>query len=388
MSVARGRSRARRRAVLWRWRFMLVTATLTAGVAGYLVASGMPPRYETAARMLVGPLGGEAKVVRASGPLAETYARLATTRRLLDATARRVGVRPADVEVQAETNAVTRLLTLRVSSADARIAARFANAHATALARLSRRPTAGAARAGRLVLVDRAADGGRRMGIAPLAVAVLAGLAGLLIAALLASLFDRTDDAITSPEDVETATGMPCVGVLTRGAMRAARAGDGAFEAGSATSAAAQFGVLAAKLGAERGHSLLLISLHGDPSAVARSLAAALTYQGARVALVDVGAQNGATPDGSAVNGSAVRLAEGELHDLGCDADVVVLHAARPERSPTTLTWARAAGGTVLVAERTRTMAQDLRSTTDTLRLVGAPIVGTVLADPPGPLGG
>ena len=388
MSVARGRSRARRRAVLWRWRFMLVTATLTAGVAGYLVASGMPPRYETAARMLVGPLGGEAKVVRASGPLAETYARLATTRRLLDATARRVGVRPADVEVQAETNAVTRLLTLRVSSADARIAARFANAHATALARLSRRPTAGAARAGRLVLVDRAADGGRRMGIAPLAVAVLVGLAGLLIAALLASLFDRTDDAITSPEDVETATGMPCVGVLTRGAMRAARAGDGAFEAGSATSAAAQFGVLAAKLGAERGHSLLLISLHGDPSAVARSLAAALTYQGARVALVDVGAQNGATPDGSAVNGSAVRLAEGELHDLGCDADVVVLHAARPERSPTTLTWARAAGGTVLVAERTRTMAQDLRSTTDTLRLVGAPIVGTVLADPPGPLGG
>lgn len=170
--------------------------------------------------------------------------------------------------------------------------------------------------------------------------------------------------------------------------MRAARAGDGAFEAGSATSAAAQFGVLAAKLGAERGHSLLLISLHGDPSAVARSLAAALTCQGARVALVDVGAQNGATPDGSAVNGSAVRSAEGELHDLGCDADVVVLHAARPERSPTTLTWARAAGGTVLVAERTRTMAQDLRSTTDTLRLVGAPIVGTVLAEPPGPLGG
>jgi capsular polysaccharide biosynthesis protein len=388
MSVARGRSRARRRAVLWRWRFMLVTATLTAGVAGYLVASGMPPRYETAARMLVGPLGGEAKVVRASGPLAETYARLATTRRLLDATARRVGVRPADVELQAETNAVTRLLTLRVRSADARVAARFANAHATALARLSRRPSAGAARAGRLVLVDRAAGGGRRMGIAPLAVASLAGLAGLLIAALLAILFDRTDDAITSPEDVEAATGMPCVGVLTRGAMRAARAGDGALEAGAATSAAAQFGVLAAKLGAERGHSLLLISLHGDPSAVARSLAAALTNQGARVALVDVGAQNGATPDGSAVNGSAVRSAAGELHDLGCDADVVVLHAARPERSPTTLTWARAAGGTVLVAERTRTMAQDLRSTTDTLRLVGAPIVGTVLADPPGPLGG
>lgn len=390
MSVARGRLRARRRAVLWRWRFMLVTATLTAGAAGYLVASGMPPRYETTARVLVGPLGGEAKVVRASGPLAETYARLATTRRLLDATARRVGVRPSDVELRAETNAVTRLLTLRVRSADGGVARRFANAHATALARLSRRPSAGAARAGRLVVVERAgAD--HRMGVSPPVVAALAALAGLLIAAVLAILFDRTDDTITSPEDVETATGMPCVGVLTRGALRAARAGDGALEAGSATSAAAQFGVLAAKLGAERGHSLLLISLHGDPSAVARSLAAALTNQGARVALVDVGAQDGATrteaSDGT-LNGAAVRLAEGELQDLGCDADVVVLHAARPERSPTTLTWARVAGGTVLVAERTRTMAHDLRSTTDTLRLVGAPIVGTVLADPPGPLGG
>lgn len=391
MSVARGRRRARRRAVLWRWRFMLVTATLTAGVAGYLVASSMPPRYETAARVLVGPLGGEAKVVRASGPLAETYARLATTQRLLDATARRIGVRPADVELRAETNAVTRLLTLRVRSTDGRVAERFANAHARALARLSRRPSAGAARAGRLVVVEPAA-GGRRMGIAASAVAALASLAGLLVAAVLAILFDRTDDAITSPEDVEAATGMPCVGILTRGALRAARAGDGALEAGSATRAAAQFGVLAAKLGAERGHSLLLISLHGDPSAVARSLAAALTNQGARVTLVDVGAHDGATrtaaPDGSPVNGSAVRFAEGELNALGCDADVVVLHAERPERSPTTLTWARVAGGTVLVAERTRTMAHDLRSTTDTLRLVGAPIVGTVLADPPGPLGG
>jgi hypothetical protein len=205
------------------------------------------------------------------------------------------------------------------------------------------------------------AAGARPVGIAAPAIAVLAALAGLLIAAALALLFDRTDDAVTSPEDVEAATGMPCVGVLTRGAPRAT-----------------QFGALAAKLGVERGNSLLLIALHGDPSAVARSLAAALAEQGARVTLVDVGDQNGA----------AGRSAAGELHDLGSDVDVVVLHATRLERSPTTLTWARAAGSTVLVAERTRTMAHELQETTDALRLVGAPIVGTVLADPPGPLGG
>jgi hypothetical protein len=42
----------------------------------------------------------------------------------------------------------------------------------------------------------------------------------------------------------------------------------------------------------------------------------------------------------------------------------------------------------VLVAQRERTMAHELRATTDTLRLVGAPIVGTVLAETPRPLGG
>src|SRR5215213_7881812 len=146
MSAARGRLRARRSAVLRRWRFMLAAATLLSGAAGYLVASSIHPRYESTGRVLVGPLGGEAKVLRASGPLAETYARLATTRRLLDATARRVGIRRAEVEVRAETNAVTRLLTLRVRGADGRLAARFANAHAATLGRLSTRPSAGSAR--------------------------------------------------------------------------------------------------------------------------------------------------------------------------------------------------------------------------------------------------
>jgi capsular polysaccharide biosynthesis protein len=340
--------------------------------------------------VLVGPLGGDAKVLRAAAPLAETYARIASTRQLLDATARRVGTRRADVELRADSNAVTRLLLLRVRAADGRLAARFANAHAAALARMSTRPSAGSARAGRLLVVERAVGDGRRIGVSAPAIAALAALAGLLIAVALALLFDRTDDAITSPEDVEAATGMPCVGVLTRGALRAARAGEGALESGSATSAAAQFGVLAAKLGAERGHSVLLIALDGDSSAVAGSLAAAVANQGSRVALVGVGDQDGAT-SGDASDGAAhgsARSAELELRDLQARSDVVVLHAARLERSPTTLSWARVAGGTVLIAERERTMAHELRATTDTLRLFGAPIVGTVLADATRPLSG
>jgi capsular polysaccharide biosynthesis protein len=365
MPAARGRRRASRSAVLWRWRLMLLAAALSAGAAGYVAASAVRPQAESTARLLVGPLGGEDKVLRASGPLAETYARLATTRRMLDATARRLGVGRADVSVRADSNAVTRLLTLRVRAAEGRLATRFANAHASALSRISRRPASGTARAGRLLVVEPAVGAGRSVGMSAAAVAVIAALAGLLIASVLALLFDHTDDAVSSPEDVEAATGMPCVGVLTRGALR-----------GSQATAEHEFGALAAKLGAQGGHSLLLIALHGDPSTVAKSLAAALAGQGARVALAGVGADGPARPP------------ELQLHDLQAGADVVVLHAARLERSPTTLTWARVAGGTVLVAERRRTPANELRTTTDTLRLVGAPIVGTVLADPVGPLGG
>jgi Mrp family chromosome partitioning ATPase len=80
--------------------------------------------------------------------------------------------------------------------------------------------------------------------------------------------------------------------------------------------------------------------------------------------------------------GPTARRAEAALERLEASADVVVLHASRLERSPTALAWARVADGTVLVAERDRTAAPELRETAETLRMVGAPIVGTVLVAP------
>jgi len=187
----------------------------------------------------------------------------------------------------------------------------------------------------------------------------------LLIAFVLALAFERTDDAITSAEDVEAATGLPCVGT----------------------------GALAAKLGTERRQSLLLIEMHREAGPVATCLADALARQGSRVAVVDVRDRDDGTPVAAAAkatasngNGSTGHSAEAVLHDLEADADVVVLRAARLERSPSTLTWARVVSGTVLVAERERTMAHQLRATVDALHLVAVPIVGTVLAEPRRPL--
>jgi capsular polysaccharide biosynthesis protein len=365
MPAVRGRLDTRCTTVLRRWRFMLAVASVASGVVGYLVAAGVQPRYEATTRVLVGPLGGEEKVLRASGPLAETYAKLATTRALLDGTARRLGLSRADIDLRAEANAVTRLLTLRARSTDARLAARVANTDAAALVALSTRRGAGSARAGGLLVVEPAVPNGRSVGTSALTVALLAALAGLVSAFVLALAFERTDDAITSAADVEAATGLPCVGP----------------------------GALVAKLCAERGQSLLLIEMHGEAGPVARCLADALAGQGSRVAVVDVGDRDDGTPvlaaaKASASNGncSTGHSAEAVLHDLEADADVVVLRAARLERSPSTLTWARVVGGTVLVAERERTMAHQLRATVDALHLVAAPIVGTVLAEPRRPL--
>jgi capsular polysaccharide biosynthesis protein len=360
MPAVRGRLDTRCTTVLRRWRFMLVAASVASGVIGYLVAAGVQPRYEATTRLLVGPLGGEAKVLQASGPLAETYAKLATTRALLDGTARRLGLSRADIDLRADANSVTRLLTLRVRSTDARLATRVANTHAAALVARSTGRGAGSGRAGDLLVVEPAVPNGRGVGTSALTVASLAALAGLVIAFLLALAFERTDDAITSAEDVEAATGLPCVGA----------------------------GALAAKLGSERGQSLLLIEMHGEAGPVARGLADALARQGSRVAVVDVRDRDDATrvvaaAEASASNGncSTGQSAKSVLHDLEADTDVVVLRAARLGRSPSTLTWARVVGGTVLVAERERTMAHQLRATVDALRLVGAPIVGTVLAE-------
>jgi capsular polysaccharide biosynthesis protein len=367
MPAVRGRLDTRCITVLRRWRFMLAVASAASGVVGYLVAASVQPPYEATTRLLVGPLGGEAKVLRASGPLAETYAKLATTQALLDGTARRLGLSRADIDLRAEANAVTRLLTLRARSADARLAARIANTDAGALVALSTRRGAGSARAGGLLVVEQAVPNERSVGTSALTVASLAALAGLVSAFLLALAFERTDDAIRSAEDVETATGLPCVGA----------------------------GALAAKLGAERGQSLLLIEMHGQAGPVARCLADALARQGSRVAVVDVRDRDDGTPvvaaaKASASNGhsSIGHSAEAVLRDLEADADVVVLRAARLERSPSTLTWASVVGGTVLVAERERTMAHQLRATVDALHLVAAPIVGTVLAEPRRPLAG
>ncbi len=417
-------------AVVKRWRWMLIAATIAAAIAGYLSASAGEPQYESKAVLLVGPINAGSDTLRASGQLAETYAELATTRPVLAATGRRLGLRDVGVNITASASEVTRLLTIRVTNRDPALAAKIANTHANQLIDEAKRrsvpvgegaPTdeknRGSSVSGQLEIVDPAEPGDVPSGSSPAAIALLAAVAGLFGALVIALLLDRSGNTVNGPRDLEAATGVPCVGSLSRPALRLNRDEGPVVQRSPDSRAADEYRLLAAKLGAAGGNSLLVMALDGDGSVMASNLAAALAGGGTRVALIDVGLALGdpaaavvngaalaagrdngrspvATPGVTVLSAQAIEAAraagpEGPralLDELEGEVDVVVVHAPPFQRSPGGLPWARAVDGTLLVAQRDRTITRDLRSTVETLQLVHATLVGTVLVAPPAPL--
>jgi polysaccharide biosynthesis transport protein len=415
-------------AVVQRWRWMLVAATLAAGVAGYFTAASGSPEYESRAVLLVGSLSSNNDTLDAAGQLAQTYAQLATTRPVLASTARRVGVSEIRSGVEANASAVTRLLTIRVRQGDPRLAAQIANAEATELIAVAERRRGLRPGAGRLRVVDPAEPSLSPTGPQPAAIGVLAGIAGLLAALALALLLDRSGGTVKTANDLEALTGVPCVGTLSRAALRRSRADVPVVLAEPRSRAADEYRLLAAKLSASGRTSLLVMAIDGDGAVLAHNLAAALAAAGSQVALIDTGAQEGVNgrdsdPEVDAdadavdepamtVNGSGLPVrvnghgsrgapglevldgavlatkpgpdgARGVLEQVAADTDVVLMHAPPLQRSPEGLAWARAAQGTVLVAQRDRTGARELRAAIETLQLVNARLMATVLTEPP-----
>jgi capsular polysaccharide biosynthesis protein/Mrp family chromosome partitioning ATPase len=408
--------------VVQRWRWMLLAATLAAGVAGYIGAARGAARYEARAVLLVGPLN-VSKETLAAGQLSLTYAELARTQAVLDATARRLRLEQIGPNVEASASAATRLLTIRVRDSNPVRAARIANAEAAELIRATEQPRrAGNAGASTLRIVDAARPSSAPTDPAPVAIAILSALVGLLTAVGLAVVVDRSGDTVKGPEDLEAATGVPCIGMLSRAALRRPRQGTPMVALEPHSRAADEYRLLAAKLAARGRQSLLVMSLDGDSGVMAGNLAVALTATGSHVALLDVGtpaaaerARQGTESDaddldapipvnGHKPNGHGpahdgievlppVALAEARragpdgtrklLERLEAEADVVLLYAPGPQRSPSGLAWARAADSTLLVAARDRTLSGDLRAAAETLQLVHARLLGTVLADPP-----
>lgn len=378
---ARGREGAGLRgvlAVLRRWRTMLVAAALAAGVCGYVVASRASPTYETSAVMLVGPINGDLDTLRAAGQLAQTYAQLATSRPIVSATGRRLGLSGVGAGISASANQVTRLLTIKVRDHDPARGARIANAHVDELVALAaRRRSVGA---GELHIVEAAQAAASPSGPGAVPLALVAAVAGFLVALGVASLVDGFGATVRGVEDLGALTSAGCVGALGRGAWRAAKAPTTVVERAPSSRAAGEYRLLAGRLRAIGERSLLVLDVDGAGPGVTANLGAAFTAAGAHAAILEADARELA----DIVSAEDARQL---LDGLLVGADVVLVYAPAIQRSPGALLWARVVDGTLLVAQVDRTPRRELAVAADNLRMVHARLLGTILGPPPGLLG-
>jgi capsular polysaccharide biosynthesis protein len=364
---------------IWRRAWIVALATAGAALAAHVAVADYPRVHEAKAVLLVGPLKAGIDTLRASGPLAETYAELGRSRPVLDATDRRLHERGAARSITMSANQTTRLLTVEARDADAARAARIANAHAATLVALAARRASGAIPSGRLQLVDPAVPSRSAVGPDATTLTILAGLLGFGIALALVALAERSRTTIRDGSELEAVAGVPCLASVGRAALRRRRTP--VVEHAPHSRAADEYRLLAAKLDALGARSLAVVSVNGaQGSLIAANLVGALRARGARVAVVD--------PDDTAGGEEPRRSDLGSegagalLARLLAESDVVVLHPAGGAGSSTGLAWARVAEATLLAVQRQRTPRHDVTSAVQSLRLVQARLAGAVLTAP------
>ena len=131
-------------ALLRQWWLWLLCGAVIGGGAGALISSAATPTYSADVKLLVGPIGSDFDdMLRASGQLARTYAELATSRRVLNHAIEETHVPATALELQkdeavtAQSNDITRIVTIEVELDSAFNAARLANAIARRIGALA-----------------------------------------------------------------------------------------------------------------------------------------------------------------------------------------------------------------------------------------------------------
>ena len=203
-------------AVAKRWWWTLLVATWVAGVAGYVVASQIPPTYEAEAQLLVGPYNTDRETLTAAGDLVQTYSQLVTTAPLLRSAIRESGVELTPDELRLATrvtaNGTTRFLTIRVQHTDPAMAAELANTLAEEIQGLA---SAGTNRQeGSLLIVDPAEAPTEPVAPQKSLIVGLAALSALIGAMVLVMLLEYLSAAVRSEEELNRLTGLPLLGSL------------------------------------------------------------------------------------------------------------------------------------------------------------------------------
>jgi capsular polysaccharide biosynthesis protein/Mrp family chromosome partitioning ATPase len=408
-----------------RWWATLLIATAVAGMAGYAIASNVPPTYESTARLLVGPVVGDVDVMRAAGAISYTYAELAANEPAFDEVRSSLGL-PADTPIVARAipNETTRILQIRAEYGDPEVAASIANLLAENLTAIDSEGVA--LPEGRLTLVEPAVAS-----LTPIApqvslIAIIAAATGLLAAIVLVLLVEYFGNTINTRADLASAAAVPILGYASLGRrFRPSRKLPTIVDAQPESKAATAVRVIATKIAyadpeAPTSSALIVGMAKRDGSAdLALAVSTALARAGRKVVVVDandesdelsalIGAEgpglfellshpemdpmdvaltrprwpavigSGAIGSSTLVDPDAARTLIEKLNE---HFDIVIIASAPIHLSGQALVWAKAAGLVVLAVERDRAKRDDVVYAAENLAGVETTVLGAVLLD-------
>lgn len=413
-------------AVARRWWTTLLIATWVAGLAGYFIASGVPPTYEGNTRVLIGPVVGNVDVTRAAGAISFTYAELATSAPVLEEARQSLGLPAATVIVaRAIPNETTRILDIRAEYGDPDVAAAIANFLAENL--ITREASGVVLPEGQMSVVEPAFA--NPVPIAPQVtlITIIAAGTGLLAAAVLVLLVEYFGNTINSARELTDVARVPFQGSAAIGhRFRPTPELPTIVEGNPESRGAAAVRMLATKIAYTEPNkptssALILGTAPHDGSAdLALGIATTLARAGRRVLLVDANEETGDLSQLLGIDGSpglAELLASPQLATEGLvmtrqrgpailsrgrsalvdlvdpesakqlidklapEYEVVFFIAAPIHLSGSALVWARSTELVLLAVERDRAKRDDVAYALENLSAIHASVLGTVLLD-------
>jgi capsular polysaccharide biosynthesis protein len=410
-------------AVLRRWWWTLIVAVWVAGLAGFVLGSQVAPTYETRIRLLVGPINTDIETLRAAGQLVQTYSELTTSQPLLESVSRELALPISTGELRSQIRStaddVTRLLTIRVVDEDPERAVAIASTLGDELIQLA---AGGTTRPeGELQTVDFPETPTDPIAPQMSLIVLLAALGGLVTAVVVVLLVEYVSDAVRGREDLERLIPAPFLGQATLEETATARTHRRLPTDGPS---AATYRQALAKIERSRGGSAPMLAIFGPAGqpAVSDAVVAhaiAIAESSSRVVIVDVGGELSARLESTQAAGLRDWLLDpgrsvDALHvpltrnvsfiPAGAGGAIEAITAEQVERlrellladpgvtlivaggsldtTPAGIVPAAIADAVIVVAVRDRTHRTELRRMTETLRLIGARLAGSLLLVP------
>jgi capsular exopolysaccharide synthesis family protein len=207
--------------VLRRWLWLIVGCTLLGATSAFLVSSWIPPVYRASTSLLV-RVGGTADdgytAILASEHLAATYQELLTRRPVIEAVAQTLGLDPRQTEEKIQVDLIpqTSVIRLTVEDNDPRLAVEIANGVVAAFMRIAR--DSGTVQSRDIVVVEPASMRMVEEPVRPrkLRNTALGAVVGALLAGGLVFLFEYLDDTIHTPDDASRMLGLDTLAAIGR----------------------------------------------------------------------------------------------------------------------------------------------------------------------------